>query len=104
MFWFSCNAVQACVLVACCIFCYCEICSAAYIYVMTTNWFRLLLNAAIQLPSGPSVSVYLCVRDNKREILLKCILWIHLPPYSVLHKYGELMLASIFPRPQTEIS
>lgn len=42
----------------------------AYEYVMTTNWFRLSLNAAIQLPSGPSVSVYLFVRTNKREILL----------------------------------
>ena len=41
------------------VFNFCEICSGAYVYVMTTNWFRLMLNAAIQLPSGPSVSVCL---------------------------------------------
>lgn len=60
-FWFSSNAVQACVVAACFAKLYsqhCEICSGAYVYVMITNWFQLLLNAAIQLPSGPSVSVF----------------------------------------------
>lgn len=47
---------------------YCEICSAAYVYVMITNWFQLLLNAAIQLPSGPSVSVSVCMCVWERDI------------------------------------
>lgn len=48
---------------------YCEICSGAYVYVMITNWFQLHLNATIQLPSGPSVSVFgVCVCEEERVI------------------------------------
>lgn len=46
----------------------------AYVYVMITNWFQLLSNAAIQLPSGPSVNVFgvcmclfVCVYVRVRE-------------------------------------
>lgn len=93
MFGFSCNVIKACALLACCARhspSYCEICSEAYLYVMTTNWFQLFLNAAIQLPSGPSVSlcVFVCMCiweiEWEREISQKCIWWVHLPPHLVL--------------------
>lgn len=56
------------------------------VYVMTTNWFQLRPNAAIQLPSGPSVIVYFSVCGMEWEALHRCILLIYLSPPLGLHK------------------